>query len=74
MAETRPRPSLFQYAIIYHPLAKKDEEPDPSILVVPLKTILAKDANVAALMAARSIPEEYAAEKLDRVEVAVRPF
>jgi hypothetical protein len=67
--ETTPRARIFQYAVIYHP-AKKGEK---SVLVVEPRTILATDENVAALKAARSIPEDYA-DKLDRVEVAVRPF
>lgn len=66
---TKPRARLFQYAVIYHP-RKKDEA---SVLVVEPKTILVLDENVAALMAARAIPKEYE-DKLDRLEVAVRPF
>ena len=60
---------LFQYVVVYHP--KDDEE--PAQIVVELRTVLAKSKEAAALRAAREIPLEYE-EKLDRVEVAVRPF
>ena len=64
------RARLFQIAVICHP---EEKSKAPAELVVPIETILAKDEKVAALMAARKIPESYN-EKLDRVEVAVRPF
>ena len=42
-------------------------------VIVPVTTVVAKDAQAATLVAARSIPEEHM-EELERVQVAVRPF
>lgn len=66
---------LFEYAVVFHPKArdKKEESNGNSVLVIPPKTLLAKDEKVAALSAARSIPDKYAS-KLDQVEILVRPF
>lgn len=61
---------LFEYAVIYTP---DEESPDKPKLVVPVTTVIASNKEGATLMAARSIPEEYV-DKLDRLEVAVRPF
>ena len=68
---------LFEYAAIYNPLqtqAQKDSgESAKSKLIVPITTVLARDQNEAMMLAARAIPEEYT-DKLDRVEIACRPF
>jgi len=64
---------LYEYAVIYHPKKKKDEEAAKSEVLVPVTTILAADEKEVAIRAARAIPAEYA-EKLDQVEIAFRPF
>lgn len=64
---------IFQYAVILHPTDKEEEEGKTSLLVVPVQTTLAKDQNGAVIQAGRSIPPEYM-DRLDRLEVAVRPF
>lgn len=65
---------LFEYAVIFHPKpAKKDEEAPPSEVIVDVKRVLCTDEKAAAMLAARAIPEAYA-DKLDNVEIAVRPF
>lgn len=64
---------IFQYAVILHPTEKEEEEGQNSLLVVDLKTVLAKDEKGAFIRAGREIPEEYL-DRLDRIEVAVRPF
>jgi len=61
---------LFEYVVIYSP---KDKKNDDAKVVVPVTTVLASSKENATLMAARSIPEKYL-NKLDEVEVAVRPF
>jgi hypothetical protein len=68
---------IFEYAILYHPIQTKDqlergEKPKSIMLVTPTPVVAENDAQVA-MLAARAIPEEYT-DKLDRVEVAVRPF
>lgn len=68
---------LFEYVVLYHPKAsKKDEESgvvNKSKIVVDLKRDLAANEKEIAIRAAREIPEEYL-DKLDQVEIAIRPF
>jgi len=44
-----------------------------SELIVEVEQVLARSDKEALMMATRAIPEEYA-DKLDQVEIAVRPF
>ncbi len=66
--------ALFQYAILWHPTEKqsKDEGLKSKVLQEP-KIVLAADQSSAALSAAMEIPAEYK-EKLDQVEIVIRPF
>jgi hypothetical protein len=68
---------LYEYAVIFNPLPTKDEnergEKPKSKLVVDVTRALANDDKEAMLLAARAIPQEYT-DKLDRVEIALRPF
>ena len=65
---------LFQYAAYLRPTKKETEDDGAEpVIVMEAKTIYAKDQQTAAMKAAREIPEQYA-DKLDRLEVAVRPF
>ena len=50
-----------------------DSVTDPSILIVDVKRMIAKSDNEVAIKAAREIPEEYL-DKLEQVEIAIRPF
>lgn len=68
---------LFEYAVIHNPKTTKDANgndttPKSSILIEP-KRILAKDDKEVGMRAAREIPEDFL-DKLDEVEVLVRPF
>ena len=67
------RKSLFEYAILWHPTEKQISDGESSKVLVEKTTVLAKDNQTAARMAAMKIPQEYA-EQLDQVEVIVRPF
>lgn len=68
---------IFEYAVIYHPVATKDQtergEKPKDELLVDVTRVLANNDKEAAMLAARSIPEAYT-DKLDRVEIALRPF
>lgn len=68
---------LYQWAILLNPRATKDamgnDTTPPAKLIVEPKYQLAKDEKEVALRAAREIPTEYL-DKLDEVEVLVRPF
>lgn len=64
---------IYEYGVIFHPDAAEKKKGTRDTLIVPVKTILAASTQAATLMAGRDIPETYL-DKLDRVEVAVRPF
>lgn len=68
------QPTLFQYAIIWHPNAKqiKEEGLKSKVLVDP-KIILATDINAANMAAAMDIPADKKVE-LDQIQIAMRPF
>lgn len=67
-------PTLFQYSVIFHPTEKeiKDDGAKSKVLV-EIKTILAKDASAVQMTAAMEIPAEYK-DKLDQIQIALRPF
>jgi hypothetical protein len=68
---------LYEFAVIHNPLPTKDQtergEKPKSELIVDVTRTLANDEKEAMMLAARSIPEKYT-DKLDRVEIALRPF
>ncbi len=64
---------LYEFVALYHPKKKKGEEKQKSELIVDIQRVLADSEDEVKILAARAIPEEYA-DKLDRVELAVRPF
>lgn len=67
--------TIFEYCVVFNPKSKKEgETPDkkPSILV-DVTRVLVQNQQEATILAARSIPAEYL-DKLDQVEIAVRPF
>lgn len=64
---------VFEYLVIYHPSEKEAKAGDHSKIIVPATTVIAANQNTATLLAGRAIPTEYV-DRLERVEVAVRPF
>ena len=68
---------LFEYAVLYHPKVVKDaqgnETQGPDAIVSDPKFVLAKDEKEIAIRAARAIPDTYL-DKLDQVEIVIRPF
>ena len=69
---------LYEYAILYHPRPVKtkegeEEKPQRSTLLSDVQRVLANNEKEAAMIAARAIPESHI-DKLDRVEIALRPF
>jgi hypothetical protein len=67
------RKVLFEIAILLHPSAEEARTGKSSEVLVMPKYILAQSQEGATLLAAREIPESHL-DKLDRIEVAVRPF
>ena len=68
------KPTLFQYAIIWHPTEKqiKDDGTKSKVLVEP-KIILAVDQAGAGMAAAMEIPSEYK-DQLEQIQIALRAF
>ena len=69
---------LFEYAVLYHPKEKKDAAGNPletkkSIVVMDCTRVLAVTDKEVAMLAAKSIPDEYN-DKLEDVEIVIRPF
>lgn len=64
---------VYQYAVLLHPTEKEKKDGVRSKLLVEVTSVLAADDKGAMVIAARAIPAEYI-DRLDRIEVAVRPF
>lgn len=64
---------VFEYCIIYLPKAVGNGKAEPSKILVQPTTVLAVDQTKASMIASRAIPENYI-DKLEEIEVAVRPF
>ena len=71
------RATLYEYVILYHPKPKKDaagnEEPVKSAMVQDVMRTLAMSEQEVTILAARQIPSDYL-DKLDQVEIRIRPF
>jgi len=68
---------LFEYAVIHNPKPTKEQhergDTPKSELVVDVTRVLANNEKEAMMLAARSIPEKFT-DKLDQLEIALRPF
>lgn len=68
---------IFEYAVIYHPKAKKDKEGNEvsqkSEILKDVERVLAASEDQVAILAGRAIPEAYL-DKLEDVEIVVRSF
>lgn len=71
------RGQLFEYVALYHPKSKKDkvgnEVVEKSKLIFDIQRAVAVSPEEVGILAARAIPDEYL-DKLDDVEIIVRPF
>ena len=71
------RQRIFEYAVLYHPEEKRDKDGnvmrERSELLVDVTRVLASDEKEVATRAARALDEAYL-DKLDLVEIVVRPF
>jgi len=68
---------LFEYAVLYHPKATKEQndrnEQLKSVVVVPLTTVMAGAQQEVQITAGRAIPAEHL-DHLDDVEILIRSF
>jgi hypothetical protein len=64
---------IFEYAVIAHPTSAEAEEGKTTELLIKPEVTLANDERAATIIASRKIPEAWL-DKLDRVEIAIRPF
>lgn len=67
------RGSLFEFVVLYHPKKTKGSKQAKSEIVVDLQRTVAKGEQEAVILASRLIPDEYT-DKLEDVEIAIRPF
>lgn len=67
------RAKLYEYAVILYPTEDEAKAGKVGEIIVPKNSVLALTQQAAVVAASRAIPEKYL-DKLDRVEVAVRPF
>ncbi len=68
------RPTLFQYAILWHPTEKQSKEPELKSKIIggPL-TALSISEDSAAMLAAMDIQDDYKTQ-LEQIEIVIRPF
>jgi hypothetical protein len=64
---------LFQYVIFFEPTEKEEEEGKKTLLVKDVTNVLATEEKNVVMIASRAIPEEYL-NKLDQINIIVRPF
>ena len=64
---------LFQYALLFKEVDKDGKFTGKGKIIKEITTILAADEKAASFQAATQVPEEYK-DKLDQVELAIRPF
>jgi hypothetical protein len=63
----------YQYLIIFNPNEAAKKAGEKASIIKDVTTILAKDEKEAGMKATRAIPTNLD-ERLDEVEVIVRPF
>lgn len=68
---------LFEYAVLYHPKPTKEqndrgETPKSEVLISPTSVLATGEPQVVTL-ASRAIPDSHI-DKLDELEIVVRPF
>ena len=64
---------LYQYAAICHPTKEEEKKGEKAKVIVEPTTVLAKNEQVAGMMIVRQIPEEFA-DKLEQIDIVIRPF
>lgn len=65
---------VFEYCVFLDEKRDKDDEvTEEAVFLVPVDQILCRNKEQAMLKAAKAIPDEHM-DKLDRIQVAVRPF
>lgn len=64
---------IFEYAIVGHPSETEIKDGKNTEMLVEPTRVLTADIAGANIIASRKIPDTWL-DKLDRVEIAVRPF
>lgn len=64
---------LFEFAVLEHPTSEEKKAGVSSKILVDVQRVLAPDEKAAAMLAGRQIPEN-ALSRIDRLEIAIRPF
>lgn len=65
----------FQYMVLLHEFEEKEgkKEYKDTIVIIDLKTVMAKNEKELVFKITREIPDEFAGEP-DNVEIIIRPF
>lgn len=64
---------IYEYAVLLHHEEDENGKTAPSEIIVDVKRVVATSEQSVAMLAARDIPPEFA-DRLDHVEIAIRPF
>lgn len=74
---SQQRGMVYEYCILFHPRVRKDKEGEEIVekskLIKDIERIVAASPQEVSIIASRAIPDEYL-DKLDEVEIIVRPF
>lgn len=65
--------TLFEYAVVWHPNEKQEEDGKKSVLIEGPKIMLAKEEKSVFMSAVSNLPDNYK-DQLDQIDVVVRPF
>ena len=64
---------VYEYCVVYIPTAREKKDGAIAEIIIKPNVLLADKESTASLKAAREIPEKYV-NKLDQVEIKIRPF
>jgi len=64
---------VYEYVIFLDPKKEEGKPEEKAKILVDRKTVLATSDKQAGIIASRDIPEEYI-DRLEEIEVALRPF
>ena len=64
---------IYLYCIVYRPNDEEKKDGIKEEIIAPISCCLANDENQARVIAAQEIDTSFK-NKLDRIEVAVKPF
>lgn len=64
---------LYEYAVLWHPNKKEEEDGKRTEMLIAPTVTLSQDEKSVGMKAAMSIPPQYQ-DKLDQIDILIRPF